>query len=126
VTKLSPDASTLLYSTYIGSPLPLYSLVSTVQPPSIAVDQSGTAYVAGATYGANFPGVTATAGGADAFLLRLDPNGALLGTTLFGGSGNDAATSITLGPDGLIYLAGITASSNFPVTPNSYGAPSPG
>ena len=70
--------------------------------------------------------MTATAGGNDAFLLRLDPKGALIGTMLFGGSADDAGTSIVLGPDGIIYMAGTTQSSDFPVTPNAYRAPSPG
>jgi uncharacterized protein (TIGR03437 family) len=121
VTKLSPDGSTLLYSTYIGGSPAAIQLDYIPLPASIAADPGGTVYVTGAASGVNFPGVTATAGGSDAFLLRLNPQGALLGTLLFGGSADDAGTSIVLGPDGDIYLAGTTQSSNFPVTPNVYG-----
>jgi len=124
VTKLRPGGNTLLYSTYIGAPpAPTQQiLLPPLLAASIAADASGTVYVTGTTAGANFPGVTATAGGKDAFLLRLSPQGALMGTMLFGGSGDDAGTSIVLGPDGMIYLAGTTQSSNFPVTPGAYAA----
>jgi uncharacterized protein (TIGR03437 family) len=126
VTKLSPDGGTLIYSSYIGPPstgqgygnLPLL-------PAAIAVDAGGTAYVTGTTLGANFPGVTTAAGANDAFLLRLNPQGALIGTQLFGGSADDAGTSIVLGPEGYIYLAGTTKSSDFPVTQNAYRGISP-
>ena len=128
VTKLTPDGKTILYSTYIGVPASAtvgYTIPSLL-PASIAVDSSGTVYLTGGTSGMNFPGVTTTAGGQDAFLLRLDPNGKLIGTLLFGGSGDDAGTSIVLGPDGFIYLAGTTQSPNFPVSANSYRSSSAG
>jgi uncharacterized protein (TIGR03437 family) len=128
VTKLSPDGGTLLYSTYIGAPSTRSQGVTDLPllPAAIAVDAGGTVYIAGATSGANFPGVTATAGGNDAFLLRLSPQGVLIGTLLFGGSADDAGTSVVLGPDGFIYLAGTTQSSNFPVTREAYRAALPG
>lgn len=125
VTKLSPDGSTLLYSTYIGAPSAATQLTFALQPASIAADAGGTVYITGATSGVNFPGVTATAGGKDAFLLRLNPQGALLGTLLLGGSADDAGTSIVLGPDGFIYLTGTTQSPDFPVTQNAYRAALP-
>jgi uncharacterized protein (TIGR03437 family) len=122
VTKLSPDGGTLLYSTYIGAPAPRQGFaLLPLLPAAIAVDAGGTVYVTGATSGVNFPSATATAGGNDAFLLRLNPQGALIGTRLFGGSADDAGTAIALGPDGFIYLTGTTQSSDFPVTQSSYG-----
>jgi hypothetical protein len=126
VTKLSPDGSTILYSTYIGAPsAATQGYGGPDLAASIAADAGGTIYVTGTTSGANFPGVTTTAGGTDAFLLRLNPQGALIGTLLFGGSADDAGTSIVLGPDGFIYLAGSTQSPDFPVTQNAYHAVSP-
>lgn len=128
VTKLSPDGGTLLYSTYIGAPSAAGPPLQTpsLLPASIAADSSGTVYVTGTTSGANFPGVTTTAGGNDAFLLRLNPQGGLMGVRLFGGSANDAGTSLVLGPDGIVYLAGTTQSSDFPVTQNAYAGTSSG
>ncbi len=129
VSKLSPDGSSLLYSTYIGAPpsapAPWYS-IPPMLPAAIAVDTDGTAYVTGTTSGVNFPGVTATAGGNDAFLLRLSPQGALVASRLFGGSGDDAGTSIVLDSSGYVYLAGTTKSSDFPVSEGAYAAPAAG
>jgi uncharacterized protein (TIGR03437 family) len=131
VTKFTPDGGTMLYSTYIGAPSAPSTYPSPAAlgpqpllPASIAVDSGGTVYLTGGTSGENFPGVTQTPGGEDAFLLKLNPDGAFLGTILFGGSADDVGTSIVLGPDGYIYLAGTTQSSNFPVTTGAYQAPS--
>jgi uncharacterized protein (TIGR03437 family) len=121
VTKLSPDGSTLLYSTYIGVPATVQAQeLSMLLPAALAVDSAGTVYLTGATSGVNFPGGATTAGGTDAFLLRLNSQGSLIGVSLFGGSANDAGTSIVLGPDGYVYLAGVTQSPDFPVTKSAY------
>jgi hypothetical protein len=120
IAKLSADGSTLLYSTYVAlNNNSQFALV----PPAIAVDSNGNAYVTGNTDGAGFPlesGSTVTVGDYHAFLLALDPNGALLASRIYGGSGQDAGTSIALGPDGNLYLAGTTSSPNFPTTAGAY------
>jgi uncharacterized protein (TIGR03437 family) len=114
VSKLSPDGSTLLYSVAFGRPYP------SPFPLGMAVDLDGNAYLTGTTSGADFPqvggGTATTAGGDDAFLVKLDANGKLVASVVFGGSGDDAGTSISLGPDGMLYVAGTTASPNFPVS----------
>ena len=48
--------------------------------------------------------------------MKLDTNGILKAAIAFGGSSENAATSIALGPDGKLYIAGTTTSSDFPVT----------
>jgi uncharacterized protein (TIGR03437 family) len=127
VTKLTPDGKTLLYSTYIGTPLTSSpGVLPTLLTPALAVDPSGIAYLTGAASGANFPGVAATAGGMDAFVMRINPAGQWMSTLLLGGSGDDAGTSIALGTAGAVYLAGITHSSDFPVSPGAYRTPAPG
>ena len=102
VAKLSADGSTLLYSTYVSvdSTSPGYPSPS-VGVPAIAVDSNGNAYVTGNTDGAGFPGngIAVTVGYYHAFLLALNPNGALLAARLFGGSSEGAGTSIALGPE---------------------------
>jgi uncharacterized protein (TIGR03437 family) len=120
VAKLSPDGSTLLYSTYIGSLIrgPLYQYLSPL-PGGIAINPTtGATYITGETSGQNFPftGQATTAGGMDAFVVELDANGSLVNSTLLGGGGDDAGTSIALGADGSLYLAGTTQSNNFPTT----------
>jgi hypothetical protein len=103
----------LLYSTYLGG-----SGVDVGN--AIAVDSSGSAYVAGYTYSTDFPVVggfqTALGGACDAFLAKLSPGGAsLLYATYLGGSGADTASGVALDPSGNVYLSGWTFSSNFPV-----------
>jgi uncharacterized protein (TIGR03437 family) len=125
VSKLSADGSTLLYSTYIASPTgqtPAEEIGSPL-PGGIALNPAtGNVYVTGTTDGENFPvsGPASTAGGKDAFVVELDANGSLVNSILIGGSGDDAGTSIALGPDGYLYLAGTTQSANFPTTAGAY------
>lgn len=67
VTKLSPDGSTLLYSTYLGGN-------SEEEGRSIVVDANGNAYVVGITNSAAFPTVTplfSQAGGVEFYLAKL-------------------------------------------------------
>ncbi|HEX8147525.1 MAG TPA: SBBP repeat-containing protein [Pyrinomonadaceae bacterium] len=119
VTKLSPDGQTLAYSTYLGG---TGSDVGT----SVAVDSSGSAYVAGQTGSADFPLAGAAnpfAGFTDAFVTKLNPAGsALLYSTCFGGSGgpsgfdNEQANAVALDGAGGIYIAGTTTSTNLPLT----------
>lgn len=137
VSKISPDGSSLLYSTYIGPVTDVggtfgapFSWSSGFLPAAIAVDPAGNAYVTGTTQGVNFPltGQAATHGGNDAFLVELNGNGAVVASRLYGGSGDDAGTSLVLASDGSLYLAGTTLSTDFPTTAGAYltTAPSSG
>jgi len=84
---------------------------------------TGKVYVAGVTVGSDFPGTgggaqSASGGGSDAFVARLD--GALTTVeqaTYLGGGGNDAAGAMALDPATAdVYVAGDTASNPFPGT----------
>ena len=85
----------------------------------VILDGAGNVYVASSTQSAIFP-VTAGAfqttygGGAqDGVLLKLTPTlSNLIFASYLGGSGNDAAYVLSLGPSGNIYVAGGTESSN--------------
>jgi len=81
-------------------------------PTSIAVDSSGNIYVGGHFSGTvDFdPGAGTTnltsAGGADAFILKLSNAGAFLSALDMGGAGNDTVTGIAIDPLGDVYLVG--------------------
>jgi hypothetical protein len=118
VTKIAPSGSQLLYSTYLGG-------TGADHGAAIAVDSSGSVYVTGSTYSANFPVANALqhsiAGGSDAFLTRLSPNGnTLLFSTYLGGSGGsvsypEAGQGVALDTTGDAYIVGVTSSANFPI-----------
>jgi hypothetical protein len=127
VTKMNPDGSALIYSTYLGG---LY----TDGIGGLAVDAAGHAYVTGATTSTNFP-VTAGAiqssyGGhteyvqnvvGDIFFTKLNPSGTgLVYSTYLGTARNEGATGLGLDSAGNVYIAGSTDSEFFPVTPGAF------
>src|SRR5262249_51300115 len=95
VTKVGPDGSALMYSTYLGTG-------SMESADAIAVDGAGSAYVQGQTNAADFPvknAVQPKFGGGfcdhgpcfDAFVTKFNPSGtALVYSTYLGGSGDEA------------------------------------
>ena len=132
VTKLSSDGRTVIYSTYLGAPSAYWyfygsTSVPALLPSAIACDPDGNVYVTGTTAAANLPqvggGTAQSAGGDDAFIVKLDPNGGLKGTLLIGGKADDAGTAIALGQDGYLYVAGTTQSSDFPISRNPMAPP---
>jgi photosystem II stability/assembly factor-like uncharacterized protein len=144
VAKLDPTGSRLLYSTFLGGPdadmgyglavdaagaayvagtvsnspnggifvrkldasgTPVYAYFHPSGTASaIALDSSGSAYVTG------------TSQSGQALVLKLAPDGSrpLFETSIGGGAGA-SGTGIALGRDGSIYLAGLTASVDFPL-----------
>ena len=118
VAKIAADGSRLLYSTYLGGG-------SDDRGAGIAVDGSGSAYIAGSTYSADFPVASAfqshNAGGQDAFIARLGTDGnSLVFSTYLGGTGGiaaypEAAQGIALDSQGSAYVTGVTSSADFPL-----------
>jgi len=114
VAKINSAGSALVYSTYLGGS-------SVDVGTAVAVDSSGNAYVTGDTNSTDFPttsGVFQTTGDifGDAFVAELNPtSSALVFSTFLGGSNTDAANAIAVGASGSIYVAGSTASTNFPL-----------
>jgi Beta-propeller repeat/Viral BACON domain len=112
VSKLAPDGSALLYSTYLGGSI-------SDQGQAIAVDASGNAYVAGSTSSTDFPiqdsFQSSYGGSTDAFVAKLAPDGsALLYSAYLGGSSSEGATGIAADADGNAYVSGYTQSTDFP------------
>lgn len=114
VTKLNASGSALVYSTYLGGGNQEYGL-------GIAVDSTGSAYVTGWTFSANFPTVNAFQGTKgnlftdDAFVAKLSPAGsALVYSTYLGGSDNDHGNDIAVDSAGNAYVTGFTESDDFP------------
>ncbi|MCC6586718.1 MAG: SBBP repeat-containing protein [Bryobacterales bacterium] len=113
VTKLSATGN-LLYSTYLGSPLPDFAR-------GVAVDATDNAYVAGFA-SAGFPTTpgafqTASAGNGDAFVTKFNTTGSVLWSTFVGGSATDIAMGIAVDRFGNSYITGYTTSDSFPRAP---------
>jgi hypothetical protein len=110
-SELSPTGSSLVYSTYLGGTD--HDVAS-----GVAVDAAGAAYVAGQTASSDFPTVNpilTDAAGTDAFVFKLNPNGAgPVYSTYFGGNGEDRAHGIAIDDSGRAYLVGMTSSNNIP------------
>ncbi len=118
VTKLSADGTSILYSTFFGGSGQDYGT-------KIAVDASGHAYVTGYTNSTDFPVQGAVqsgnAGGYDAFAAELSADGAsVVYSTYWGGSADDFGYGIAVDSSGNAYMAGATASSDFPVTSGAF------
>jgi uncharacterized protein (TIGR03437 family) len=115
VTKLSPDGSKLIYSTYLGGS-------GFDSAGAIALDSSNNVYPGGSTASADFP-VTPGAyqsKGAGAFAAKLDPAGAsLIYSTLLGDNGTGGVSGIAVDSAGNAYAGGSTFAQDFPVTPGA-------
>ncbi|TXH53954.1 MAG: T9SS type A sorting domain-containing protein [Bacteroidia bacterium] len=119
VTKLNPDGTALVYSTYIGGS-------SSDFGRGIAIDPSGNAYIVGQTVSSDYDVTsgsyqTASEGGWDAFITKLESDGtALVYSTYIGGSNSDYGYGITLDPSGNAYITGYTGSTDYDVTSTAF------
>ena len=110
----------LVYSTFLGG------TTGDTSGNGIAVDRKGLIYVIGSTKATDFPltdsaylGVTW--GPEDAFLCQIDPNaGALVYSTYLGGELADQGRFILVAPNGLVYFAVTTESTEFPMAGYAY------
>lgn len=96
------------------------SLGSAANRGELVTDTSGNIYVAFATNSGDFPTTpgayqTALHGTMDAFVAKLNASCSnLLFSTYLGGTGDDAAICMELGPTGDLIVGGGTTSANFP------------
>lgn len=136
VTRLNPTGTALLGSTYIGGSAmdginydpqeftygQLKRNYGDQNRGEVNVDAVNNIFVASCTQSSDFP-VTGGAiqsnfgGGQDGCAFKLNSDcSALQWCTYLGGGAHDACYSLDLGPNGTLYVAGGTMSSNFPTT----------
>ncbi|MHA1978247.1 MAG: SBBP repeat-containing protein [Candidatus Hodarchaeales archaeon] len=119
VTKLSANGSVLLYSSFIGA-----NHGSWIDD---AILDQGTneLYLVGTAHGPDFPLVnpfdSTFSGDKDAFVMKLSSNlSQILYSTFIGGNGIEYCTDIAVDTEGNIVIAGMTGSTDFPVTTNAW------
>jgi len=125
-------SGSLLYSTYFGG-------TDYEWPQGICVDNSGKAYIAGHTNSLDYPVRNAyqaqhyqtNTGGYirnDGFLICIDTtvsgSSGLVYSTYLGGDDNDYLEGISGGANGIVYLSGYSASTDFPLV-NQYQSDQP-
>jgi uncharacterized protein (TIGR03437 family) len=118
VARLAPNGASLAYSTYLGGG-------SNDTVDALTVDASGTAYVAGITESKDFPitsgaiqhcnAASAEITGGTGFVTALTSLGQIAWSTFLGGNLYDNVLTAAAG-QGVLFLGGVSASPNFPVT----------
>ena len=117
VTKISSDGQEIIFSTFLGgSEMDIIS--------SVTLDNDGNIVVIGFTYSSNFPTLnpiqTEMNGSIDLFITKFNPNGDLLYSSYFGGSGLDTGRDCTFDSNNNYIITGHTTSSDFPVTYDAF------
>ena len=126
VTKLSPDGSSLVYSTYFGG-------TTADLGYGIALDSSNDAYVTGFTISGDFPTLNTSVpfgsglrGGVNNFVTELNPSGSgIIYSTYLGSSSADEAQNIAVDGAGSAYVVGWTVSTDYPTTSNAFQQSNP-
>lgn len=131
IARINQTGSTLLSATYFGGS-------AGEQAAGIAMDASSNIYLTGVTDSRDLPvtpdalqrkigeGTCAFANDgsvpcSDIFVAKFDPLGAhLLYSTYLGGSGPDSVEDLAVDATGSVYLAGQTASADFPTSNDAF------
>jgi len=113
VTKINPEGSGLVYSTFLGGHGDDYT-------HDLAIDSKGSAYVTGKANSSDFPiknpFQTEYKGIDDVFITKISPDGSeLVFSSFLGGSGQDWGTGVTVDSRGSAYVTGGTTSADFPL-----------
>ncbi len=108
---IDPDVA---WMTYLGGTF-------SDQAQDVAVSPDGFIYVTGDTESTDFEQRRNTPwGGTDAFVLKLDPSGAVQWMTYLGGRNGDSGQAISVDAADQIWIAGQTASPDFAERNNNY------
>ncbi|MFQ5354090.1 MAG: SBBP repeat-containing protein, partial [Thermodesulfobacteriota bacterium] len=115
ISKINPSGTALDYSTYLGGSDNDGGL-------GIALNNNSFAYVTGLTLSTDFPlqdpiqGALGSVGFFDVFVAKVNPAGSVLTySSYLGGTASESASSIAVDALGAAYIAGQTASTDFPV-----------
>ena len=131
VTKFNATGTGLVFSTYLGGSSGSPGLPEQVN--GLVIGPSRNPVVAGTTSSMNFPvtggACQSTYGGGqtDGFLTKLNANtGAIMVSTFYGGSSNDAINGLSEDLIGRLYFTGYTLSIDLPVKAAGQAAPGGG
>ncbi|MEW6413308.1 MAG: SBBP repeat-containing protein [Candidatus Zixiibacteriota bacterium] len=113
LSKFSPTAGSLLYSTFMGGTDDDFG-------EGMCVGRYNDVYLTGYTYSFDFPLVdplfAAMVGTPDAFVARVGADGSELKfSTYLGGSAADVARTVVISDLRSVYVTGYTTSTNFPI-----------
>lgn len=124
IAKFAPDGKTLLSKTYLGG--------NGDDIPTALRLFGSDLFLAGESSSGDLPGTagryqSVNRGGKDGFLtrLRITSPWTVLGTTYLGGAGSDRVNALAIDLAGSVYVAGLSGSSDFPVS-GSFGLTIPG
>lgn len=119
INPTNPAGQDLVYLTFFGG-------TGTDDLKAMALDAAGAVYLTGSTNSLDFPTRNASqgkvGGGTDAYLVKIDLNqsgsDALVYSTYVGGADVDIAYGLAVDKDGNAFIAGYTASIDFPMAGN--------
>ncbi|MCZ6751258.1 MAG: SBBP repeat-containing protein [Acidobacteria bacterium] len=128
---MNATGTDLVYSTYLGGS-DTDGRGSNDPGGDLAIDSTGNVYLTGTTESENFPTTPGAfrpaypGGFRSGFVTKLNASGsALVYSSYLGGRSDDRAYGIAVDSAGSAYVAGSTASDDFPITPDALQPPCP-
>ncbi|HSN86493.1 MAG TPA: SBBP repeat-containing protein, partial [Thermoanaerobaculia bacterium] len=115
ILRVTSDGSALVWSTYLGGSSGDWGM-------GIALGREGSVYVTGVTGSSDFPtrnalqpAISSPDPNADAFVVRLTPDGSLVYSTYLGSSELEWGNDVAVDAQGSAWVMGFTESTDFPV-----------